>query len=134
MVKEELGKHFATQPWSDGADATIAFESLTELSYNKPVEPAYPVKMIGDGDKIAEDSEYEVKLMQYRMHIQKYARNNDEWSKNVKNWKNNRSGMFAIVLQHCPPDLVQRLKSKKLWTPTNLQQDVIALTKMLCGM
>ena len=27
VVNEELGKHFATQPWSDGADAAMAFES-----------------------------------------------------------------------------------------------------------
>ena len=40
--------------------------------------------------------------------------------------------MFAIVLQHCPPDLVQRLKSKDLWTPTKAKMDVIALTKMIC--
>ena len=33
MVKEELGKHFATQPWSAGADAAMAFETLTEPSY-----------------------------------------------------------------------------------------------------
>ena len=39
--------------------------------------------------------------------------------------------MFAIVLQHCPPDLVQRLKSKDLWIPTKAKMDVIALTKMI---
>ena len=49
----------------------------------------------------------------------------------VKNWKNNRSCMFAIVLQHCPPDLVQRLKSKDLWTVTSTKRDVIRLTKMI---
>ena len=39
MVKEELGKHFATQPWSDGADAAMVFETLTEPSYLEPREP-----------------------------------------------------------------------------------------------
>ena len=68
------------------------------------------------------------------MHIQKYAHYDDEYSKCVKNWKNNRSCMFAIVLQHCPPDLVQRLKSKHLWTPKNLQRDIIALTKVIHDM
>ena len=67
-----------------------------------------------DGNKKDEDPEYEVKLLRYKMQISKYGRDLDEWSKNVKNWKNNRSHMFAIVLQHCPADLVQRLKSKDL--------------------
>ena len=30
LVKEELGKHFATQSWSGGADTTMSFETLTE--------------------------------------------------------------------------------------------------------
>eukprot|EP00957_Ditylum_brightwellii_P165768 12620899-Ditylum_brightwellii.AAC.1 len=40
--------------------------------------------------------------------------------------------MFAIVLQHCPADLVQRLKSKDSWSATNLGKDVIALARMIC--
>ena len=40
--------------------------------------------------------------------------------------------MFAIGLQHCPVDLVQRLKSRELWSATNLAKDVIALTRMIC--
>ena len=83
-----------------------------------------------DGKKV-EDPEYEAKLMRYRMHAQKYACCDDEYSKLVKSWKNNRSCMFAIVLQHCPPDLVQRLKSKDLWAITKEILDVIALTKMI---
>ena len=132
MVKDELGKHFATQPWSDGANAAIAFKTLTEPLYLEPQEPDIPAKfVIGADDKSKEDPEYEVKLLRYKMQISKYGRDLDEWSKNVKNWKNNRSRMFAIVLQHCPADLVQRLKSKDLWSVTNLGKDVIALAKMI---
>ena len=39
--------------------------------------------------------------------------------------------MFVIILQHCPADLVQRLKSKDLWSVINLGKDVIALAKMI---
>ena len=69
--------------------------------------------------------------MRYRMLVTKYARCDDEYSKLVKSWKNNRSCMFAIVLQHCPPDLVQRLKSKDRWAITKERLDVIALTKII---
>ena len=74
VVKKELGKHFATQPWSDGANAVMAFESLTEPSYDELEEPDFPLKMMdGTGDKKIEDPEYEVKLIRYRIHAQKYA-------------------------------------------------------------
>eukprot|EP00957_Ditylum_brightwellii_P084550 6429404-Ditylum_brightwellii.AAC.1 len=36
IVKEELGKHFATQPWSDQADAAMVFKTLTEPTYLEP--------------------------------------------------------------------------------------------------
>lgn len=64
VVKEELGKHFATKPWSCWAGAAIVFETLTEPSYNDPKEPDFPIKMISNGDKKTEDPEYEAKLMQ----------------------------------------------------------------------
>ena len=87
MVKDELGKHFATQPWSDGADAAMAFETLTEPSYLERREPDIPAKFITNadgGNKKEEDPEYEVKLLRYKMQISKYGRDLDEWSKNVK--------------------------------------------------
>ena len=131
-VKEKLGKHFATQSWSEGEDAAAAFETLTQPVYDEPEEPDIPERYIAaDGGKSEEDLAYEVKLMIYKMQISKYARNHDEWTKSVKNWKNNRSRMFDIVLQHCPTDLVQRIKSKDLWAETNLGKDVIALTRVI---
>ena len=69
--------------------------------------------------------------MRYKMQILRYGCEYDEWNKNVKSWKNNRSRMFDIVLQHCRPDLVQRLKSKDLWNVTNLTNNEIALTKII---
>ena len=69
VVKEELGKHFATQSWSDGVDAAMSFDTLTEPSYHEQEEPEFPLKMMDDVDgKRVEDPEYEAKLMRYRMH------------------------------------------------------------------
>ena len=65
------------------------------------------------------------------MQISVYTRNHDEWSKKVKNWKNNRSRMFAIVLQHFPKDLTQRLKSNPRYYVKNITKDIIALTRMI---
>ena len=75
VVKEELGKHFATQPWSDGANAAMVFESLREPSYDEPEEPDFPLNMMdGVSDQKVEDPENEVKSIRYRMHATKYAR------------------------------------------------------------
>ena len=73
-VKEELGKHFATQYWSDGANATAASKTLTQPVYDELAEPDIPERYIAaDGGKFEEDPAYEVKLMRYKMQISKYA-------------------------------------------------------------
>ena len=104
----------------------MAFETLTEPHYVKPTEPA-PPKRVKDGH----DVDYDAKIFSYKMQANKYAKAHDKWAKCQKNWKNNRSCMFAIVLQHCPVGLAQRLKSKDLWLKVNLGKDVISLTLMV---
>ena len=79
VVKEELGKHFVTQSWSDGVDAVMAFDTLTEPSYDEPEEPEFPQMMMdGVGEKKVVDPEYEAKLIRYRIHATKYARCDNE--------------------------------------------------------
>ena len=69
-VKEELGKHFAPQSWSDGADAAVAFKTLAQPVYDEPAKPDIPERYIAaDGGKSKEDLAYEVKLMRYKMQI-----------------------------------------------------------------
>ena len=68
-VKEELGKHFATQSWSDGADAAAAFETLTEPAYEEPIEPEVPQKHIGE----QENPDYDVELLRYKMRISQFT-------------------------------------------------------------
>ena len=80
-VKEELGKHFATQSWSDGADAAAAFENLTETMYEEPMEPDVPKKRIGE----EENPDYDVELLRYKMRITQYTTAHGEWTKSLKN-------------------------------------------------
>ena len=67
VVKEELGKHFATQSWNDGVDTAVAFDKLIELSYDEPEEPDFPLKMMVDDEGKStgkEDHEYDAKVAQ----------------------------------------------------------------------
>ena len=55
LVKEELGKNFANQSWSDGSDAAMAFETLTEPIYDEPAEPVILERFYSYKDKSVED-------------------------------------------------------------------------------
>ena len=46
VVKEELGKHFATQSLSDAADTARAFKILQEPKYGEPTEPEFPLRLL----------------------------------------------------------------------------------------
>ena len=88
VVKEELGKHFATQSWNDGVDAAQAFDKLIEPSYEQPEEPEFPSKMVLDAEGKStgvEDPEYDAKVARYRMRVTKYSRCDAEYEKLVKN-------------------------------------------------
>ena len=49
----------------------------------------------------------------------------------VKHWKANMSRMFAILLQHCPKDLMQKIKLNGRYEALNNSKYVIALITMI---
>ena len=81
--------------------------------------------------KTEEDPKYERKSQRYKMITTMFAIGHREWKDNVKHWKANKSRMFEILLQHCPKDLMQRLKSNVRYEAMNESKDVIALTTMI---
>ena len=95
VVKEELDKHFATQSWSDTADAARAFEIIEEPVYMEPTGPELPLRLlkketVADDNGVevdsppVEDPEYESKSQRYRMLINIYSRDHDEWKRTVR--------------------------------------------------
>ena len=136
VVKEELGKQFYTQTWNNGTDSTRAFETSKEPIYIKPNEPPLPTRFVHNTNtdctiKTEEDPEYESKSHRYKMLTTMFAIYHIEWKDNVKHWKSNNYRMFAILLQNCPKDLTQRLKSNVRYEAVNYSKDVISLITMV---
>ena len=67
LVKEELGKNFATQSWSDGSNVAMKFETLTEPMYDELAEPVIPKRFYNYKYKYVEYPEYERKSLSYHM-------------------------------------------------------------------
>ena len=78
-MKEELGKHFATESWSDMADAAQACEVPEEPNYDEPTKPELPLHLLKNEtlDRVEKDSvedpEYKSKSQRYRMLINLYS-------------------------------------------------------------
>ena len=65
------------------------------------------------------------------MLINMYSRDYNKWKHSVKHWKDNKSRIFAILLQHCLKDLMQRLKSNDKYWEVNDKKDIISLVTMI---
>ena len=88
---------------------------MKEPVYIDPTEPTLTTRFVKntntDGTIRSEEyPEYISKAQRYRMLTTMFATDHRKWKDNVKHWKANKSRMFAILLQHFPKDLTQRLK------------------------
>ena len=146
VIKEELGKYFATQSWSDAADAARTFEVLVEPVYTEPTEldlskriltavkvtntsaDGVVTKTIAPGEV---DTEYDSKAHRYCMPISRYSCEHDKWKSSVRHLEENKSRIFVILLQYYPKDLMQRLKSNNRYYDVNDTKDVILLVTMI---
>ena len=54
-----------------------------------------------------------------------------QWIVNSAAWETSRAKIFALVLEHCPPDLEEVLKTLSSWTKVHDDQDAIKLLKMV---
>ena len=54
-----------------------------------------------------------------------------QWIVDSAAWETNRAKIFALVLEHCPPDLEEVLKTLSSWVKVHDEQDAIDLLKMV---
>ena len=54
-----------------------------------------------------------------------------QWIADSAAWKTNRAKIFALVLEHCPPDLEEVLKTLSVWEKVHDEQDAIELLMMV---
>ena len=50
---------------------------------------------------------------------------------NTSAWDVNHAKIFALVLEHCPPDLKEVLKTLSAWDKVEEEQDAIELLKLV---
>ena len=54
-----------------------------------------------------------------------------KWILDKSAWDVNRAKIFALVLEHCPPDLKEVLKTLSAWDKVDEEQDAIELLKLV---
>ena len=53
------------------------------------------------------------------------------WLEETRQWINNRARLYALIFQHCPPDLEEVLKTMSPWKMVSSEYNAIGLLKMM---
>ena len=56
-----------------------------------------------------------------------------KWMLDKSAWDVNRAKIFALVLEHCPPDFEEVLKNLSAWDKVDEEKDAIELLKLVGG-
>ena len=142
----KLARYVSVQSWSGATIAGKAMEKLADPPLIEPARPdpeeKYEVEVDVeepdplDADKIITVKKTVIKsrtkdLSQLKMETDIYMLHYKNWLSEDLNWKTNRSRVYNLVLQHCPPDLEEILKTMKAWSGVSSGYDAIGLLKML---
>ena len=119
-VNTKLARYVSVQSWGGATIAGQAMEKLVELTLIEPTRPS-PTKEFkniergqvpdpdNEGQMIAGDvsvtrtRDVPVTLLKGQMDINMI--HYKVWLEETRQWKNNRARLYALILQHCPPDL-----------------------------
>ena len=142
----KLARYVSVQSWSGATIAGKAMEKLADPPLIESPRPSQDEEYDTEVEVDEEDPNDSTKtikvkktmtksrpkdLSKLKMETDIYMLHYKSWLTKDLNWKTNRSRVYNLILQHCPPDLEEILKTMKSWTTVSSGYDAIGLLKML---
>ena len=129
-VNTKLARYVSVQSWGGATIAGQAMEKLAEPTLIEPTRPSLREEFenaergpVPDPDNPGQTIEGDITMTRTRevpdtrmkslMDI--YMIHYKVWLEETRQWKNNRARLYALILQHCPPDLEEVLKTMSPW-------------------
>ena len=146
MVNTKLARYVSVQSWGGVTIVGQAMKKLVESTLIKPTQPSPTEEFenmergqVPDPDNegqtikgevsVTREQEVPVTLVKAQMNI--YMIHYKIWLKETCQWKNNKTRLYGIILQHCPPDLEEVLKTMSPWKTVSSGYDAIGLLEMV---
>jgi hypothetical protein len=145
-VNMKLARYVSVQSWGG---ATIAGQAMEKLAEPTLIEPARPSPteeyeniekgQVPDPDNEGQSIEGNVSVTRTRdvpdslikAQMDIYMIHYKHWLEETRQWKNNRARLYALILQHCPPDLEEVLKTMSPWKTVSSGYDAVGLLRMV---
>ena len=133
----KLARMVALKSW---AGATVAGRAMERMEEPTLVEPTMAAVLYVGKEEFVDQLSGETKTRDKNVakDPSMIARDQGIWMIHYKQWivdstawATNRAKIFALVLEHCPPDLEEVLKTLSSWVKVHDEQDAIELLKMV---
>ena len=98
-------------------------EEFANIERGQIPDPDNEGQMITGNVPVTRARDVPVTLMKAQMDI--YMIHYKFWLEKTCQWKNNRARLYALILQHCPPDLEEVLKTMSPWKMVSSGYDAI---------
>ena len=69
----------------------------------------------------------------YKKAYKKWDAKYDQHMKDIAAWREAKAASFQLVLQHCDPEVEERITSSDEWSKLDLKQDLVGLLKLVQG-
>ena len=145
-VNTKLARYVSVQSWTGATIAGTAMEKMAEPKLIALQLPSPDEEYDSTEDQEVDDPDDVGKKMTIRVTVRKtrpkqsailkmetdvYMLHYKVWITEDQAWKTNRSRLYALILQHCPPDLEEVLKTMSAWQAVCDAQDAVGLLKMV---
>ena len=144
-VLTKLARMVSLQSWAGATIAGQAMEKLEEPKLIKPQATAMVYTKMEELSKTVKGKNDEPDTFVTRTRdlvVAKYASvimreqsiwmiHYKKWILNTSAWDVNPAKIFALVLEHCPSDLEEVLKTLSAWDKVEEEQDAIKLLKLV---
>ena len=120
-VVQALAGYVGTRLWPCSIEGAKAIQTLVEPTWTPPEKPSKVERVT---DPLTGLSKYNKDMKPlfenkdpdiYKLEMQIYLADYTQHKKKERNWVTDRAKIFHLVLQHCPPNLRELLKTMSGW-------------------
>ena len=124
-TQKQLARYLSTQTHIGASLASVAYETMTTPDMAQPPKPSKPEK------KGEDETTYAIETALYSSELVVWAEDYKEFKRKLTAWENSQTRMFNLTLQHCTPELEDKLKVTSGYKDVYQERDPITLLALI---
>ena len=123
-TQKQLARYLSTQTHNGSSLASVAYETMTMPNIVVPPKPEKPAKA-------ADETEQSMAVALFNSELAVWTEDYKTYKKKLNDWENSKTRMFNLTLQHCTPELEDKLKVSTGYKEVYQSRDQIGLLALI---